>query len=643
MLAHKNINISEKALFGLGLAIALLGLANVMPTYGVLPSIGPFPIEWFRPLLFSLCIAAVVLYGWQIKRASGEEITKLRLAIDLAFVAIATYCSYQYYKVGIQMLGSIVFFDTTDAIIAILGVLISIVLCWRLWGAPIAIIGLLCFAYLATGQYWPGALQIVGGDTLERLSENLWFGSDNGILGGIFGIILSTVLPFIILGAVLDGCGAGNSMIRISFSLMRRFRGGPAYAAIIASALFGTVSGSAVANVVGTGVVTIPMIRKRGFSGNFAGAIEASASAGGQILPPIMGAAALVMADYVGVTYLTIVIAILVPAIAYYASLFLAVYFEARKLGVDAEEFEPEPVETQDWLNLLLIVAPLAIIVWLLIQGASPAGASITAIFCLLPLSLINPEIRRQPQQLIAALAEGGATIARLSVAIAVVGIIVATVSSTGVPTSFAVLLSGASSYSLLAALGITAVGCIILGMGMPTLPAYIAIIVVMGPTLHSFGMELLTAHMFVFFFGVASVITPPVAIAAYAAASISGGSPMATAVTSTRISIMMFLIPFAFAFNPLLLTVPQAGGDFTLLGYLRVLAELAFALYLTASALARFDRQALTMVGVAIRLIAAVGLLSPDPLYSLSGAAMGLGALALHWLRPPNPALVNV
>ncbi len=161
-------------------------------------------------------------------------------------------------------------------------------------------------------------MQTIRGDVNELLAQNLWFSLDTGILGSTFSIVITTVFPFIILGAVLEGVGAGESMIRIAFALMKKTAGGPAHAAVLASGLFGTVSGSAVANVVGTGVVTIPMIKKRGFTANFAGAVEAAASTGGQIMPPIMGAAALVMADYVGVSYLTVVVAVLVPAVAYY-------------------------------------------------------------------------------------------------------------------------------------------------------------------------------------------------------------------------------------------------------------------------------------------------------------------------------------
>lgn len=616
-----------------GLVIALAGLANVLPTYGVLPRVGPFELDWFRPLFYWLCFLSFLI--WDALRLTREEkLTVFHLIGYAVALGLISWVSWDYYQVSMVLKDSFMFFSAREAWMAAIPAVLSIIACWRLWGAPIAILGAVVFAYLATGPYWPGVFQTIVGDMNEFIAQNIWYDASQGILGNIMGIVLSTVLPFIILGAVLEGCGAGGSMIRISFHLMRRFRGGPAYAAISASALFGTVSGSAVANVVGTGVVTIPMIRRRGFSGNFAGAVEAAASTGGQILPPIMGAAALVMADIVGVSYLAVILAVLIPAIAYYVSLFLAVFFEAEKLGITAREEDEaiEPPTGQDWINLALVFGPIALIVWLLVSGLSPAGASIAAIFLLIPMSFINPEIRRAPWRLIEALAEGGKTVAQLAIAIAMVGIVVSTLNATGIPTKFAVLLANAASSSLMAALLIAAAGCIVLGMGMPTLPAYIAIVAVMGPTLTGFGVELLTAHMFVFFFGVASVITPPVAIAAYAAASISKGKPIGTAVEATRIGAMIFLVPFAFVYNPALLLGTEAAASASLGFVAFSLLTLAVSLYLASSALIGFDKQRLPLWERLLRLACAFTLLSP---FVLAGtAALALGIVLAVWRR---------
>ena len=622
------------SVYAIGLFIALSGLANVIPTYNVLPRTGPFPVEWFRPLFYWLSIL-VFLAADAERRAGRGRLSPLHLGAYAVAAVVVSYVCYDYYRIGQIIANSVIFFGPREMYVALAAAALSLWACWILWGAPIAVLGGLALLYLATGQYWPGPLRTAPSDIYDTISANIWYDSDQGILGSIMGVVLTTVLPFIILGAILEGCGAGGSMIRISFHLMKKFKGGPAYAAILASALFGTVSGSAVANVVGTGVVTIPMIRKRGFNANFAGAVEATASTGGQILPPIMGAAALVMADIVGVSYLTVVLAVIIPAVAYYLSLFLAVYFEAQKFDIqvgDDDVSVPAPA-LQDWVNLVLVFGPIFVIVWLLVSGLSAAGASIAAILLLVPLSFINPQVRRKPQMLIAALAEGGKTIGQLAVAIAIVGIVVSTLSATGVPTSFAVLLSTASGNSLLIALLIAAVGCIILGMGMPTLPAYIAIISVMGPTLQGFGMDLLAAHMFVFFFGVAAGITPPVALTAFAAASVSGGRPIATAVASTRIGAMMFLIPFAWAFDDALLL---GIGETDLAVVIPAIFFLLVALYFCTSALIGFDRGKLSLWERLARLGVTIALLTPMIFAELGGLAIGLALVAYrHRLAP--------
>lgn len=621
----------------IGLFVAVVGLLNVLPSYGVFPRFGPFSVAWFRPLFFGAAICTVVLTHLA-GRLDQEKLSRPEILLWIAIGALGVWACWDYYVIYTILNEAVMFFTMRETVIALLAAGIVLLLCWASWGLPIALLGFIALVYLATGQYWPGFLRTAPNDFVETIAQNIWYDADQGILGSIMAIILSTVLPFIILGAMLDGVGAGQSMIRISFHLMRKLRGGPAYAAITASAMFGTVSGSAVANVVGTGVVTIPMIKRRGFSPNFAGAVEATASTGGQILPPIMGAAALVLADYVGVSYLTVIIAVLTPALAYYVSLYFAVYLQTRKLG-DAivMTHDDTEIETQDWLNLVLVFAPIGIVVWLLIGGMSPSGASIAAILALFPLSLINPAVRRNPLRIVEALARGGQTVARLAMAIGVVGIIVSVLSATGVPTKFAVLLNSAYDASLLLALLIAACGCVILGMGMPTLPAYIAIIVVMGPTLAQFGVEALTAHLFVLFFGTAAGITPPVAIAAYAAAAIAGGKPIGTAISSTKVGAMIFIIPFAFVYNPILLGVSAAGVDFGIGVYLWAVLRLVLAMYLCLSALIGFDRAKLTLPESGLRLAGMILLFSPETWHELTGFALGIAMIALHVIRNPQ------
>lgn len=615
----------------LSLAVTLYGLANVMPAIGNF-RLGPFEMVFFRASFFALCVLVVTL--GMISRSDGSLGHRV-LSVMAAICGLGMLWScWSFYQVSSKLDEAMFLFGAHEMWIALIAAGGALFFCWRIWGVPVALLGIFGIAYMATGHHWPGMLQTVNMGVTETLAQNLLYSLDSGILGSTFSIVITTVFPFIILGAVLEGVGAGDSMIRIAFSWMRKTAGGPAHAAVLSSGLFGTVSGSAVGNVVGTGVVTIPMIKRRGFTPNFAGAVEAAASTGGQIMPPIMGAAALVMADFVGVSYLTIIIAVLVPAIAYYASLFAMIVFESRRLGIKAEDTAENGVELptrQDYLNLLLIFAPLGLIVALLIMGLSPSGASISALALLFPLSFINPAVREQPVKLIQSLCAGGKTFSQLLMAIAAVSIVISALSVTGVPLKFGILLGSMVSDSLLLSLVIAAFCCVVLGMGMPTLPAYVTVATIAIPAMQQLGLEPLTAHMFVFFIAVASAITPPVAIAAFAAASISGGGPIGTSVQASKVGIMIFAIPFTFAFNPLLLTVEQAGAEFSLLSWLWLLAKLVIGILLVASALSGFDKRALKLPEILVRLVAACFLFAPGMFMDQVGVALTVAAVLWH------------
>ncbi|MDP6175527.1 MAG: TRAP transporter fused permease subunit, partial [Rhodospirillales bacterium] len=410
------------------------------------------------------------------------------------------------------------------------------------------------------------------------------------------GILIFTVFPFVLLGTMLEQTGGGHSMIKIAFHMTRNFRGGPAHAAILASGLFGTMSGGAVTNVVATGVITIPMIKRRGFEPAFAGGVEATASSAGQIMPPIMGAAALVMADFTGISYLTIIIAALMPAFAYYISLFTSVMFEARRLGVEAvPDMDADfAVETQDVVNLVMVFLPIAVVVFALLQGFSPAGSGMMALFTIIPLSFFNPDIRQKPLTIFIAFAKGGEIFGRLLMAIGVVGIIVAVLGATGLPNDFAQVVNQFGEGQLFITLMIAGLAAIMLGMGMPTLPAYLTIILVMGPSLQNLGLSVLVGHLFVFYYGVASSITPPVAVAAYAAASIAQSPPLLTAMYAIRIGLVKFIVPFVFAFYPVLLIVKESGVEFELFDFLSIVFRLLIVIYLVSSSVLAFDQRRL-------------------------------------------------
>lgn len=618
----------------IGFGFALLGYLNAIPDVGPLPSIGVIRAADLHPGMFAVGLVISFLAVSEFSRRPGAiALTALNAALVLA--ALYALWSFNVAVTRIEDVG-LFFFEAHHAWTTIAGCAVILYFCWRIWGLPLASVGTLAMLYFFFGESLPGILGHAGMDFIEDTPAELWFNTGDGVMGNILAILINTVFPFIIMGAVLEGTGGGSSMIKLSFHAMRRFRGGPAHAAIMASSLFGTISGSAVSNVVGTGVITIPMIKRRGFSPAFAGGVEATASTGGQIMPPIMGAAALVMADFISVDYLVIIVAAIVPAIAYYASLFTTVVFEARSLDVEAaDEAEIDPIAPQDWINLILVVAPVSIVVIALMRGFSAAGSAMIALTCLLALSFLNPQMRRRPISVAESFAKGGVTFGRLLMAIGTVSIIIAILGATGLPLEFAKVISGSAGDSLLVALIFAALAALVLGMGMPTLPAYLTIVIILGPSLTSLGLTDLTAHFFVFYFGVASAITPPVAIAAFAAASISGGGPIATAVQATRIGVVIFAIPFLFAFNPVMLIMPEAGAGWSPLGFVFLLARLGALIYMLASAASRFDARQMPLWEAGLRVIAGLALIHPDPLISAPALAAAAGLALAHRMRP--------
>lgn len=626
------------AVFAIGLVMALTGIANSAPSFWIIPTLGPIRSEIARPLILGASVLVVVMtnsFGILLeKRRPGLK--KLGIAIDLGLIAAALWVFWRYYTDVSEIEIGLFDFTLIHPVIALTGCFIFIVLCWRVWGAPLAFCGIVALIYLYTGEYWPWIFETAPVVFVDS-AEDLWFNLNDGVLGTLMGILIFTVFPFVLLGVLLERTGGGRSLIKVAFHLTRRFRGGPAHAAILASGLFGTMSGGAVTNVVATGVITIPMIQRRGFSPAFAGGVEATASSAGQIMPPIMGAAALVMADFTGISYLKIITAALVPALAYYTSLFVSVVFEARRLGVEAVPDITEAelvVEPQDLINLVMIVIPISVVVFALIQGFSPAGAGIMAMATVIVLSFANPEIRRNPLRVLEALSRGGQTFAHLLMAIGVVGIIVAVLGATGLPNDFAQVVNQFGGSQLFITLLIAGLAAIMLGMGMPTLPAYLTIILIMGPSLEGLGLAALVGHLFVFYYGVASSITPPVAVAAYAAASIAGAPPLLTAMYAIRIGLVKFIVPFVFAYYPVLLIVEESGVVFAPLAFLSAVTRLLVVIYLVSSATLTFDQRRLPAWEIVLRLFFAPMILIVDPTIHWPAALLALAFLAWHWVR---------
>lgn len=556
----------------------------------------------------------------------GRTAEIAHLAVDIALIIAGLWSIWSFHFVQTQMEVALYDVSTSDAWPALAGLAVFLELCRRLWGWGLFGVGAFGVVYLLWGQGLPGIMAHAG-FSLTEVAEALWYNTNKGVFGSITNIVLSTVFIFIIFGVLLEGTGSGDTLLKFAFLATRRTRGGPAHAAILASSMFGTMSGSTVANIVGTGTFTIPMIKKRGFSPTFAAGIEATASSGGQIMPPIMGAAALVMADLTGVGYLSIIVAALFPALFYYFSLFSAVTVEARRQGIEVQPLTIDDKITRvDLINSVLFVGPILTVIGSLIAGTSTSAAGFNAVVVLLALSVVNPDVRRDPLRIWRSFLKGARSGATLLIAIAAIGILVGSLDSTGLGLKLANVIAEIRGESLFSALLVAMAGALVLGMGMPTLPAYLIIILVMGPAIQALGVSMLTAHMFVFYYGVASSLTPPVAIAAYAAAPIAGANPLMTAFMSFRLGMAKFIIPFVFAYYPSILVIEE----FSLLPFLWIVARTCFCIWLFSSALSGHDRRKLTIPEIVLRLAAAFAALSASLAISLPAIAVGLALIAI-------------
>ncbi|MDD7970944.1 TRAP transporter permease [Roseinatronobacter alkalisoli] len=421
-------------------------------------------------------------------------------------------------------------------------------------GLVLAVLGLIFMAYGFLGWLGPGIFE---GAYLRPARYLLYIYSDsNGVPGLVLNVAANQILGFVVFGVVLTAVGGSDAMTRLAMALMGHRRGGPAKVAILASSLFGTLSGSTVANVMSTGVVTIPMMKRAGFPSRHAAAIEAVASNGGQIAPPVMGATAFVIAEFLQVGYADVVVAAFLPAAFYYYLLYRQVDRFAAAHGIMGEPRENLPRVGGALAGAWPLIAPLGVLIWFLfVLGYSPGKAALYSAISALALNLI-----RTPREMLSLrffadiLARSGRTLIPVILVSAVAGIVIGTINVTGLGFALTLALGKiAAAGGVLALLAATATLAIILGVGMPTTGVYVVISVLLAPALVQAGVAQMSAHLFIFYFGLLSMLTPPVAIASYAAASIAGSDMWQTGVTGIKLAITAYLLPFVFALNPAL------------------------------------------------------------------------------------------
>ena len=619
------MSISWAARIGLALGF-VLALQALWTSY-----FGMFDPAWHRTVVFGVCILAAVLLNPLSRRvgASSAGARALCWAVDAALVGVVLLALQRFIATSDAMENMLVDYSRTDQWIALLALFACIELTRREFGLGLALVSGGVLVYCLGGEMLPGLFRHAG-FTLDQIVQGTWYGY-TGVFGMPVAVVIELLFIYIVFGMVLEATGAGPALIRIAVRATGRVPGGPAHAAIVASTLFGCMSGSVTANVAGTGTFTIPMMKQKGFRPEFAGAVEAAASTAGQVIPPVMGAVAFMLAQLTATPYILVCAAALVPALAYLAALFLAVYLEARRTGVGAAEISELPrLNRRDAIESLMFVVPIATVIVVLLMGRSPAMAGFWATVSAIVMGLLNPELRRDPMRLVRSLAQGGAAGARIMIAVGAIGIVVAGMNLTGLGLAFAQTVGALGSENLFLSLLLTAVACLALGMGMPTLPAYLIIVLVMGPALRAMGAPLIAVHMFVLYYAVLSAITPPVALAAFAAAPIANANPMRVGVVAMRLTVAGFIVPFLFVLNPsLLLIVDFDGGDFAI-GVLRIVCVVwALSAALAGHGLARL---ALPMRGAYV-VAAALALMKGTGVDWLGFAAVA-GLLAFELLR---------
>ena len=429
-----------------------------------------------------------------------------------------------------------------------LAVVLVLELARRATGWGLVAVSVLALGYAWAGPYLPGILAHRGYGP-ARLVEHLYL-STEGIWGVPLGVSADFVYLFVLFGAVLEAAGGGALLIALADRVAGKTRGGPAKTAAVASAFMGSLSGSAVANVVTTGTFTIPLMKRAGFKPHFAAGIEAAASTGGQLMPPIMGAGAFILATWTNIPYVKVAAAAAIPALLYYAALLAAIHFRAGKMGIEgAPPGAREPVARR--LHLLL---PVVFIVAFLAAGRSPMRAAFWGVISSLALAWLSPATRPDLKGLGAMLESAGRGAVQVAAACAAAGVVVGVASLTGIGLRMSELIVTLSHGSLMAALVLTALGSIVLGMGLPTTAAYVVLAALGAPALVELGVPLLAAHLFIFYFGCISNVTPPVSLAAFAAAGIADAPPLRTAISAAVLASAGFIVPFMFIYGPPLL-----------------------------------------------------------------------------------------
>jgi len=638
-----------------------------------------------KPKIFvGIILAAFSLYCMYVT-LFANMLDQVRLSSFLGLVVIMGYLTYPakkghvkvnrmpWYDILLMILGAAAFFyytfrapslmvtriktklnDPVYIIAGIVGILVLCELCRRSVGLPI-----LCVAGIFLG--YTIYFYVKDGKLLANVVHELFY-NENGLLSTPVNVCSKYIVVFIIFGAFLEKTGISEFFIALANGLTGRFAGGPAKVAVISSALCGMVSGSSVGNTVTTGSITIPMMKKTGYDKNFSGAVEAAASTGGQIMPPIMGAAAFLMADYLGVPYSDIIVRAILPACLYFLGVFLSVHLEAKRLGLKGLSKEQLP-RIRELMKESYLLLPLAILIYLVCSNTKTmqfsAAVSILATIAVGIISNIHRNIRHgkplktgegthnqrfRTVNVFEALENGGRSCISVAVACGVAGLICGCLTVTGLASTVINAIVTISQGKLFLGLLLTMICCIILGMGLPTTATYCIMASTCAPILFKMNVPLIAAHFFVFYYGIVADITPPVALAAYAGSAISGGSPMKTGVNATRLAIAGFIIPFIFAMSPDMLLINTTWYEVALITITSIIGMYGVTFGLSGFS-AYESHGGNRTIGIFLRIISIVGgllLIYPGVLTDVIGVVLVGGVLVWRKMTSPKEPFLN-
>ncbi|MDR3258780.1 MAG: TRAP transporter permease [Fusobacteriaceae bacterium] len=599
-IKKEKISLQKMAFLIIGISLSLFHIYTSF--FGALPSYQHRIIH----LIFSMVLVPLCYDLFKVKNKIMKYIPTIIIIAAMATIGIYAY------SIANDMWKQSGTMSSFDMVLATILTVTLLFFTWRLVGAAMPIIAIICILYAILGPKLPQGIAHRG-YSWARITELLFKGT-NGIFGTPLGVSSIYVSIFIIFAGILESSGAGDVFIRLTQSLLGGFRGGPAKVAVVASSLFGTISGSAVANVVGTGTFTIPLMKRSGFKAEFSGAVETAASSGGQLMPPVMGAAAFIMADYIG-SYQQVVISAIIPAILFYIALFIMIDLESLKNNLHGQSKEELPNFKEEFKKGWLLLLPLCLLVFLLvgIRYSAQKSAFFSIIFLII-IMLVYPGKRRSFLEVLKLMAESSKGMISVALTTGTAGIIVGILMLTGIGYKLSSLLIALSGGHVILLLFLTMITSIILGMGMPTSAAYVLLATLIVPALEKLGVAKIAAHFFVFYFGIMANVTPPVAVAAYTAAGIAGGDAMKTGFTAWKLSLAGFLMPFMFCLNPVLLGTGKLSEII-----IAVITALIGSFGL-ATAVQRYFKGNLSWIKTIIVFIGSICLVIPGTLTDIAG-----------------------